>query len=191
LTGAPLKNVGALLRKFGSRGSMIPEPGWRFPWVAQGGFAGEGVVAPEHQLEKFAGMKTCPTYNFNGDPKSALLALDSPLISSRRLVSKNVCHGVVYDQKMHQHVLGVENPHLGLQLIQRGMTDYLQRKPAGKKFHDPLAACCALDPDIGTWAEVEVFREKGKWGSRLSPGSGTWIITGYNHDHFLSVLTET
>lgn len=60
--------------------------------------------------------------------------------------------------------------------------------PEGKKLHDPLAACCALDPSIGEWAEVELFREKGEWGSRLCPGSGIQIIVGYDHDRFVDVL---
>jgi hypothetical protein len=59
----------------------------------------------------------------------------------------------------------------------------------GKKFHDPLAACCAIDESIGIWAEVELYREKGGWGSRLSPGSGVWIITGYDREKFLKTLT--
>ena len=68
------------------------------------------------------------------------------------------------------------------------MDAYLRQTPAGKKFHDPLAACCALDEAIGTWAEVELYREKGEWGARLCPGSGTWIITGYDPERFVRTL---
>ena len=60
----------------------------------------------------------------------------------------------------------------------------------GKKLHDPLAACCAIDEAIGTWAEVELYRERGKWGSRLSPGSGVYIITDYDRERFVATLTE-
>jgi inosine-uridine nucleoside N-ribohydrolase len=65
---------------------------------------------------------------------------------------------------------------------------YLGKHPDGKMFHDPLAACCAIDEGIGTWAEVELFREKGERGSRLCPGSGTWIITSHDHQRFLPTL---
>jgi hypothetical protein len=59
----------------------------------------------------------------------------------------------------------------------------------GKKFHDPLAACCAIDESIGEWAEVELFRERGEWGSRLAPGSGVHVITGYDREKFIATLT--
>jgi len=73
ITGAPLKNL------------TVPaaDPGFVLGrWVAQGGFAGEGVVPPELQLEKFKGMRTVATFNFNGAPKAALAALAHPGIGS-------------------------------------------------------------------------------------------------------------
>jgi pyrimidine-specific ribonucleoside hydrolase len=187
LTGAPLKNLGAAIRLDADRGGNALRIG---RWVAQGGFAGEGVVPRECQLEKFRGMTTCPTYNLNGDPKSALAALQAAGIGVRRFVSKNVCHGVVYDQEMHQRIEAVKGRSLSLGLIWKGMEAYLGKEPGGKKFHDPLAACCAIDESIGNWAEVELYRESGAWGSRLRPSSGTWIITGYDHEQFLNTLTR-
>lgn len=178
VTGAPLKNIGKAM-EFGFRVGR---------WVAQGGFAGEGVVPPEKQLEKFRGMRTCPTYNFNGDPKSALRALEYEGIGHRRLVSKNVCHGVFCNAELNRRIGGKQAPHL--QLIHRGTEAYLAKHSGGKKFHDPLAACCALTPEIGEWAEVKLFREKGQWGSILSPGSNTWIIVDYDHERFVETLTE-
>jgi inosine-uridine nucleoside N-ribohydrolase len=191
ITGAPLKNLGAALR-LGGTGFKLGR------LVAQGGFAGEGVVPGERQLDKFKGLVTCPTFNLNGDPSSALAALRHPGIGVRRFVSKNVCHGVVYDQALHDHFTGLRDRSRSLDLIWRGMDAYLERKAgrgdetapgAGKKFHDPLAASCAIDEGIGTWAEVELYRQKGEWGSRLCAGSGTWIITEYDHERFLRTLT--
>ena len=73
------------------------------------------------------------------------------------------------------------------------MDVYLKKKRAGKKFHDPLAACCAINEEIATWAEVELYREGqkwgGKWGATLAPGSGTWIITDLDHEKFVQTLT--
>lgn len=185
VTGAPLKNLGAAI-------ALAEAEGHDFQvgrLVAQGGFAGEGVVAREKQLPKFSGMVTCPTYNLNGDPKSALAALNYPGIDTRRFVSKNVCHGVIYELTMHEHVRTVKDKSQSLALIYQGMDAYLSKRPTGKKFHDPLAACCAIDESIGTWAEVELYRKGGKWGARLAPGSGTWIITDYDHDKFVATLT--
>ncbi len=182
VTGAPLKNVGALLREH--------EPTNYGRIVVQGGFAGEGVVPPEQQLDKFKGMTTCPTYNLNGDPKSAKAVLASTCFSDRRFVSKNVCHGVVYDRAMHTILEAIPRPHIGLTLILEGMGRYLRKSSEGKKLHDPLAACCAIDPSIAQWAEVEIYREKGKWGARLCPNSGVWIIVGYDHARFVDVLSR-
>ena len=179
ITGAPLKNLG----------SAMQIPGFRLGrLVAQGGFAGEGVVPPDRQLPAFRGRVTCPTFNLNGDPRSALQALTHPGILARRFVSKNVCHGVFYDQKLHALVDQVKPGSRSLSLIWQGMEVFLDKNPAGKKFHDPLAACCAIDEAVGLWAEVEIFREHGEWGSRLSPGSGTHIIVDHDHDRFLEVL---
>jgi pyrimidine-specific ribonucleoside hydrolase len=147
------------------------------------------VVPRDRQLDKFKGMTTCPTYNLNGDPASALEVLGFPGVGIRRFVSKNVCHGVWYDREMHLRFEAVKDKSLSHRLIWKGMDAYLSRQPAGKKFHDPLTACCAIDESIGTWAEVQLYREKGAWGARLSPGSRTWIITDYDHDKFVQTLT--
>ena len=182
ITGAPLKNLGSAMKRPGFRVGRL---------VVQGGFAGEGVVPPERQLPKFRGMTTCPTYNLNGDPRAAEAALVHPGIGVRRFVSKNVCHGVFYDRALHARVRALRDKSRSLELIAQGMDTYLERDRGGegKKFHDPLVVCCAIDEAIGTWVEVELFRGRGGWGSRLSPGSGTWIITGYDPDRFLRTLT--
>ncbi len=194
ITGAPLKNIGALLREL----SLLREhsllrghrPGRSLGRLfVQGGFAGEGVVPAEDQLPRFRGLTTCPTYNLNGDVKSALAVLECPDWTERRFVSKNVCHGVIYDAALHERVLAVPDPQPGLALIAELMETSLRRRPSGKKLHDPLAACCAIDPTIARWAEVELYRKRGGWGARLKPGSGTQIITGLDFERFVTVFT--
>ncbi len=186
VTGAPLKNVGRLLSE--------PGEGPLGRLVAQGGFAGDNIVPPALRLAKFDGMLTCPTYNLNGAPEAALAASVSPRFSERRFVSKNVCHGVYYDLSLHLRVeraaaaLPDSRHRRSLELVVQGMDEYLRRKPEGKKFHDPLAAACALDGSVGEWAEVSLYRERGQWGARPTPGSGTQIIVDYHHDRFVEVL---
>ncbi|MFO0594828.1 MAG: nucleoside hydrolase [Myxococcaceae bacterium] len=181
VTGAALKNLGAALKLDGFSLDRL---------VVQGGFAGDGVVPVEKQLEKFRGRVTCPTFNLNGDPKSALAAIASKAITKKRFVSKNVCHGVVYDEAMHERFGPLRTKSRSLELIYKGMSHYL-RKGHGKAFHDPLAACCAIDESIATWAEVDLYRAaNGEWGSKLAPGSGVNIIVGYDPERFFSVLTE-
>lgn len=182
ITGASLKSLGKFLPLIDNVELKLGR------LFVQGGFAGEGVVPADKQLNKFKGMRLCPTYNLNGDPKSALAVIASDRFKEKRFISKNVCHGVVYDQKMHDYVKSVSNPHPGLKMVIKGMESYLARRPEGKKFHDPLAAMCALNPEIGTWAEVDLYRENGMWGSKLSSGSGSQIIVDYNHDLFLKTM---
>ena len=186
ITGAPLKNLGEAI----AHGERVGRPLRLGRLVAQGGFAGDDLVPEADRLPKFQGMQTCPTYNLNGAPKAALAALACPGIGSRWFVSKNVCHGVVYDQGLHQALAhsAARRPDLALihELAQRtGLID-----PPGKKLHDPLAACCALTPQIGRWAPVQLYRSGGAWGARRDEGSDTFIITGYDHDLFVRTLTE-
>jgi pyrimidine-specific ribonucleoside hydrolase len=179
VTGAPLKNLGGALRLPGFHLGEV---------VVQGGFAGAGVVPPEDQLEKFRGLATCPSFNLNGDVRSALAVIETGAIDRKRFVSKNVCHGVIYDHAMHERFAAARGRRRSIDLVHQGMTHYLGQRPEGKAFHDPLAAACAIDESIGEWAEVEIYRERGEWGARLSPGSGTRIIIGYDHERFVQML---
>lgn len=189
VTGGPLTNLGAALRMEGFRLGRL---------VAQGGFAGEGVVPPESQMDKFRGMQTCPTWNFNGNAAAAEAALASMSILRKVCVSKNVCHSVVYDGRWHrllgdaaqteaENALGSRR-ELIFSMMHRAMDQYLRHKPGGKKLHDPLALAVAFDESVCELAEVALFREKGKWGSRLEPGSGTWISVAYNAPRFEAAL---
>lgn len=181
LTGAPLRNLGEAMRLAGD--------GFRVGrLVAQGGFAGDGVVPLDRQLEQFRGRTTCPTFNLNGAPEVALMALRHPGIGVRRFVSKNVCHGVVYDRILHERLGRQRGQRQSLELIWQGMEYYLHHHEAGKKLHDPLAACCAIDEAVAEWAEVELFRQGAEWGARLAPGTRTWITTGYDPERFLATV---
>jgi inosine-uridine nucleoside N-ribohydrolase len=184
LTGAKLTNVASFLEADPS-GPPIST------WVGQGGFAGDDVVPAEHRLEKFAGRNTSPTFNFNADPKAALSMLTSPRLRSRYLVSKNVCHRIAWDHAFHERMRRVEKPTAGLSLCIDGMRLNLQQWPSGKILHDPLAAMTALDRSICVFGEVAVYRLKGEWGSRLSPGSGTHISIAANDESFARILSES
>lgn len=187
VTGGPLKNLGKLIDKMALRlYDRSPNLGRLF---IQGGFAGDNVVPEADRLPKFEGRITCPTFNLNGDPKAALKVLSSQYFDPDiRMVSKNVCHGVVFDQAMWDRLNDAPDKHPGIEMVLKGMASYLQRHPKGKKFHDPLAAMCALNPDIGEWAQVEPYREKGEWGCKPSTTSGVHIITSYDHELFIETM---
>jgi len=189
VTGGPLHNLAAALRMDGFQLGR---------WVAQGGFAGEGVVPAERQMDKFKGMEVCPTWNFCGNIPAAQAALASTAISRKVCVSKNVCHSVYYDMEWHQ-ALGAAaaaaarnapkaRPAVALGMMHKAMDAYLRKKPGGKKLHDPLALATALDETVCELAEVQLFCQKGKWGSRLAPYSNTWISIAYDPVKFMKAL---
>lgn len=191
VTGAPLHNLGDVLQMTGFHLGR---------WVAQGGFAGEGVVPREKQMDKFKGKETCPTWNFGGNIPAAQAALATMAISRKVCVSKNVCHSVVYDEGWHR-ALGeaakVAQSHrpfgrraVALKMMYETMDQYLRDKPGGKKLHDPLALAVALDESVCTLEEVQLYAQKGQWGSKLCPGSNTWISVAYDAAKFQSALLD-
>mmetsp|Transcript_36293 Transcript_36293/g.67498 ORF Transcript_36293/g.67498 Transcript_36293/m.67498 type:complete len:365 (+) Transcript_36293:58-1152(+) len=184
LTGGPLHNLGAALAIGGlSLGR----------WVAQGGFAGDGVVPPHLQMKKFAGQRTCQTWNFNGNRPAAEAALASKAIDKKVLVSKNVCHQVVYDSRLHdafREAASAANPDtargFALKLLYHAMCNY--SRGDGKKLHDPLAMAAAVDESVCEFREVQVFRDAQGWGSRLEPGTQTWISVDYDDERFRQII---
>jgi inosine-uridine nucleoside N-ribohydrolase len=181
VTGAPLHNLRLLLNNH-------PAVELR-RWVAQGGFAGDNVVPPADRLPKFAGVTTQESYNFGHDSKAALLALSSPRIHERRLVAKNVTHGVAWDPALQRRLLDERDDLTpGARLAVEAMEVYLRERPEGKLLHDPLAAAAALDPAAFRWAEVEVYREQGRWGSRPCAGSNVYVSTAVDADRALRAL---
>jgi pyrimidine-specific ribonucleoside hydrolase len=205
LTGCAPKCLGQAMREYGE---LRLER-----WVAQGFFAGMNVVAPEHQLEKFKGKTTRPSFNPGGDPKSALELLASDHIRRRVAVSKNVCHGVVWTKDMQERLLvllqerhkdpetgkvdlrfywpGIpQKTRYGMQWMIHGLDRYLADKGVGKAMHDILAAAACLDESVVELREVDIYRERGEWGSRAKSGTRTWISVAYNQESFLDVLAH-
>ena len=175
--GAPLGNIGRLL----DRDVFIQKI------VVQGGFAGDNIMPENLILDKFKGKTTCPTFNLNGDKISALKLLNSNKIQNKFFVSKNVCHGVCYDIVMHEFIKSHCN-NLGLKMIFDGMSKYLNKKSNGKLFHDPLAACIAINPDICIFEKVELYNSKGEWGSRISDKLNCQISIKIDFDKFKNTL---
>lgn len=191
LTGAPLHNLKAALQLDGFHVGR---------WVAQGGFAGEGVVPQHLQMPKFQGKVSCATWNFGGNCKAAQEALSSFAIGRRVLVSKNVCHRTQYDEAFHKAVgdavtrAEIESPASSrcraLRLLRQSMDKYRRNQKKAKKLHDPLALATALDESVCELAEVSLFRDRVGWGSVLADGSGTWISVDYDDDKFRAVLLD-
>jgi pyrimidine-specific ribonucleoside hydrolase len=180
LTTGPLHNVRQLLQRHPA--AEVPR------WVAQGGFAGANLVAPADRLPEFGDAVTRESFNFGHDSKGALLALTTGRVATRELVSKNVTHGVVWDAALQREVSNRAELSLGLRLVVNAMRTYLRERPSGKALHDPLAAAAVVDSGAFTWAEVEVYRDQGRWGARAARRTNTVISVAVDRDRALSAI---
>lgn len=160
-------------------------------WVQQGGFAGDNLVAAP--LEKFRGRVTCPSFNPGGAPKDTLALLASEQIDLRLFVSKNVCHGVQWTGALQAALKrrlaerGGE-VRVGLATMIHALDRYLEDRGVAKAMHDLVAAACALRPEVCSFAEVEIYRERGEWGARALAGTRTRISIGFDEPRFVAVL---
>lgn len=177
LTGGPLGNPAALISK---TDTVIQR------WVCQGGFAGDNVVPKEHRLSKFDGKITCPTFNLNGDVPGAELLLQTDQIKSKVFVSKNVCHGLMYDKTRHFFIKDFRNEP-GWRTMRNFLCMYL-KDHSFKMLHDPLAAAVAIDESFCTFANVELFREKREWGCRPKEDSNTKITIAASYELFYNLF---
>lgn len=179
ITGGPLKNIKNAILNYNINLDEI---------VFQGGFAGCNVVPEQYVLEKFKNKITCPTFNFNGDPEGAKLALSHQGFVKRWLVSKNVCHSTLYDFDFHQKVKDTLDVKKSNSIIYSCMSKYLSKHKGGKMLHDPLAVACLIDRDVCDFAEVEMFRQKGEWGCNKKQGTNTFISVGMDKKKFFETL---
>jgi len=181
VTGAALTNIANFIKNNPVKPSIEEI-------VVQGGFAGDSVVPEEYRLDKFKGKETCPTFNLNGNVEAAKQVIASDSFKTKRFISKNVCHGIVYDYAMHERIKPHRHNNVGLDLMVEGMEVYLKNKPDGKAFHDPLAACTAINSNCCEFKEVEIYRERGEWGAKLKDGTNTFISIKCNRDIFENTL---
>lgn len=185
ITCGPVKNLGKAIKKY---------PKLEIPfWWAQGGFAGDNVVAKEDRMKKFEGLITMGTYNFNGSKKSVLEILESKRVKQIVCTSKNCCHRVIYDKKVLHKKVGIaakKNKSPTLKQIFEGMSCYKKKE---KKFHDPLAVLCLINPEICLYKKVSIEFKKGKkggWGSKLKEESDTAISVKVDLEKFEKTLLE-
>ena len=87
----------------------------------------------------------------------------------------------------------LQDKSLSLKEIYRIISIYLDSiNIDGEIFHDPLAACCAIDLSIGQWEHVQLYLdEKTKqWGSRISDQPNVFIIVDYDQHKYISTLFQ-
>lgn len=143
-------------------------------WYAQGGYVSHDLMPEKFRLEKFKGVQECQSFNFSNRKLIERCIANSKI---RHFISKNICHGVIYDKTRN-----AKNP-----VIKRIMDVYLKEHDQ-KAFHDLLAAFALLHPEFMEWAEVEMYYVENRVGCRLSPGSNTFISIGYDADKFWDTI---
>lgn len=172
----PVTNIGAFLKN---------NPNHIFNQsTMQGGFCSYDIHNPSCALEKFNGMKTCPTFNLNGDVEAGRLFTSTCQIKNKRFVGKNVCHAVIFNKENYsnlvEHWVGSKDYlsfgrdikglfrdksiPLSMQMFLTAAHTYFIKHPE-KKFHDPSAAVCMLHPEVATYVKGYLYRDKGGWGT--------------------------
>lgn len=152
----------------------------------QGGFLPYSLYRPSVTLSKFEGKNSVPTFNLNGDLKGADIFVNG-LTCSRRFVSKNVCHTIVYDRNVHEFMVNIETANPAHQLLIEALDLYMQRHKE-KKFHDPLAAACHLFPEIATWYNGVPQYSGGGWTVLPAETDKVQIIADVDRDRFWDVM---
>lgn len=169
--GSPPRNIGKYLKDNKLKCKSI---------VFQGGFAGDSLVKKENRLPKFDGKETCPTFNLNGHKKSTMRVLEQSVSIS--FVSKNVCHGILYDKEFHETI---KNRH---KLIYDFMSKTYIKLDKVKALHDPFAFSTIIDDSIVEWKKVDLYCIKGEWGSVANVRSNKRISISGNKDKFVQAI---
>ena len=180
--GGPLTNVSKAIQTGKFRLGRL---------VVQGGFDCDNIVPQNKRIDKLNGLLTSTAFNLDSNVQSALNVLQDKTIKEKFFVSKNVCHRVHYNRDMHKQLEPIRDKSLSLKEIYRIMSIYLDSiNIDGEIFHDPLTACCAIDPTIGEWRDVELYFDEQvkEWGSRIVEYPNVKITVDYNHSSCLNTL---
>ena len=156
----------------------------------QGGFIGYDIHGLNCQrLEKFEGKTSVSTFNLGGAVQQAHNIVEHSLYNTKRFVSKNLCHTIIYNQEIHDLVCSYGTDNKALNLLKDGMSLYLANHKDGKKFHDPTAAVCHVHPEIATWVKAKLYSDGNKWGSRLDE-NGCDIIVDIDRDKLWEYIAK-
>lgn len=160
---------------------LLDNPAAKFPRATmQGGFLPHSIFFSANSLDKFAGKKSVGTFNLNGDRPGghAFLSADIP---ERRMVGKNICHGIVFSSEYAPLLANGRNPAHSF------YNDCLRMLKKEKKFHDPTAAVLHLHPEIGTWIKGKPLQVGSEWTTILDP-EGDHILANINHNALWAYL---
>lgn len=149
--------------------------------TVQGGFLGYDIHnLPCQRLSKFENKDTVSTFNLGGARQQSLNLANHNLYNTKKFISKNLCHTIIYNEAIHELVCSYDSKNLATELLRYGMDKYLEKHKDGKKFHDPTAAVCSLHPEIATWVKGKLYNTpNNEWGTVLDE-NGYDIIVDIN-----------
>ncbi len=176
VSGSPSYNLKAALEQ--NKELKIPL------FIQQGGFISNQYT--KNPLKKFEGIKECQSANIN-DKVLVNYLLNSTQIDKKVFVSKNICHGVIYNDKYHEILKNIDRKP-ALNILFNSMGIYLQGRKDGKAFHDPLAASYIFDESICEFLEGNLYRKEGKWGFAPQSGTNTFISIDVDEQKFIQTL---
>ena len=152
----------------------------------QGGFCPYSLYEPRNKLDAFKDAEWMPTFNLNGDRPAGVTFLTGN-IEERQMVGKNVCHGVLFDKEIFGKRKSNINP--AFKLFEEAAIMYFERHEF-KKFHDPTAACCHVNPNVGRWIYGNTVKKETGWTTQLNE-HGDLILVDIDYDllwnHILGV----
>lgn len=157
--------------------------------VIQGGFLSYDIHnVPCQKLDKFIGKQEVPTFNLNGAGMNGEYAVNANC-SELRMIGKNLCHTIIYDQNIHNKVCQTTPKNEVIKIIRSCMTKYLKKHKNGKKFHDPLAAVAYNHPEIFKWVRGNPYKNNGYWGTILK-NDGGFVAADVNRDKFWDIIAS-
>ena len=173
-------------------------------WLAQGGFAGVGVVDENKILPKFKGMKESPTWNLGGSVKESEFLMGHSRIGCRFFVSKNVCHDIVYDSSIHEQmkILSKEGTFASYfyDIMEKAYFKHKKDKNLNKgsnrgtcikkKIHDIIPLMTLFNKDVCKFKQVQLKynRKNSSWGSTLANDTDTYISVEYDPIIYFKLL---
>lgn len=170
LTGAPLTNLKMVLEQ-------LPECQIN-NMTTQGGYLGYLV---QETLPKFQKVQSIRTYNLSNDTAAFDAVNKSNKIHNLTFVTKDLCHGFMYDATIHEQV-NFGNSSLE-QLLKKCFAHYVNSGKA-KAMHDPLAMLYMLYPEIGDTTSVDMSYSINSKGHALfssqADDSNRFGLTGYD-----------
>lgn len=168
LTGAPLTNLRCVLEQ-------LPDL-YIENMVTQGGYIGN-LVAPSKKLSKFKNKSEYRTYNLGNDTIAFDTVNYSNNIEKITYVTKDLCHGFLYNIDIHKTIHFQADP-VG-QLLLSCFAQYTNLGKS-KAMHDPLAMLIMLYPDLGQTIPVNMNHRIDERGHEVF-----YTVEGNNHTYAL------